>query len=299
MIPEINTLPSLKENIPLAGFTTYRIGGNARFFSEPDTVEELIAVVSWARANGFDWFIIGGGSNILIADDGFPGVVIKLGQSFRSFHIDVENQTVTAGSAVLLPSLGRTLAQNGWEGFVYMCVIPGTVGGAVCVNAGTTNEGEIKDRFVSANVLTEDLNIRSFSCKDLTFSYRNSSLFNSRNIVLSATFRLGRRVGVDSLNRLITKVVRTRKNSQPTVPRNCGSVFKRPSTGKSAGWYIEQAGLKGYQVGDAQVSTEHANWIVNHGNATASDVKSLIELVRSRVHHLFGVELEREVIYVP
>lgn len=289
----------IKEYIPLAGLTTYRIGGNARFYSEPESIEDLMTILAWARKEGLDRFVLGGGSNVLIADDGYPGLVIKLGRAFRTFHIDEKQQFITAGAATPLPLLGRDLARNGWEGFIYMCVIPGTLGGAVCINAGTTFEGEIKERCVSADVLTEDLTVKTMSSQELNFSYRNSSLLCSRNIVLSATFRFERHVNPDSLQKEIAKVLQKRKRVQPAVPRNCGSIFKKPSTGKAAGWYIEQAGLKGHRIGDAQVSPEHANWIVNHGNATASDVKSLVELIRTSVNCLFDVELETEVIYVP
>jgi len=289
---------TLRENFPLSDLTTYKIGGIARYYCEPDTIGDLVEVLSQAKRENLKWFVLGSGSNVLIADEGFPGIVIRLGDSFKNIVINEREKLVTAGAGTKLPRLGLILAKGGWDGFIYMCVIPGTVGGAVCINAGTTNEGEIKDRFVSAEIVNNDGIVKSISAHEMNFSYRSSSLLRSRNIVLSATFRLESQVSVDSLKKEIAKVARKRKSVQPTVPRNCGSVFKKPSRGRSAGWYIEQAGLKGYRIGDAQVSPEHANWIVNHGNATASDVKSLIELIRARVQHHFGVELETEVIYV-
>lgn len=299
MVLDSCNLPILKKNIPLAGFTTYRIGGSASFFAEPETVADLMAVLGWARANGVDWFIIGGGSNILIADDGFPGLVIKLGRSFQAYSIDEENGIVTAGAATLLPLLGRDLLRKGWDGFIFMCVIPGTVGGAVSMNAGTTNEGEIRDQFLSADVLTEDLVVKSLSSYDLNFDYRYSSILKSRNIILSAKFKLEKQVGNDFLEMKLAKVSRKRKSVQPSVARNCGSVFKKPSSGESAGWYIERAGLKGHRIGDAQVAPEHANWIVNLNNAKAADVKNLIMLCQNLVYEKFDVRLEREVIILP
>lgn len=284
------------ENYNLSMHTTYRIGGQAAYFSICHSNEELQRIVSWCRDKALPWFILGNGSNILISDDGFPGVVIKLSGAFKMISFD--SDVVRAGAGVLLPTMSRNFLARGWGGFEFMCGIPGTIGGAVRVNAGT-KKGEIQDSFLSATILSHDGKVRTFSKEEMQFSFRHSRFATTRDIILSANFSRPYVSDKNTIQEKIKKIIADRRQKQPTIRRNCGSVFKSPPEGKPAGWYIDQAGFKGMRIGDAMVSHEHANWIVNLGNAKSEHVKCLINKIQNEVLGCFGVQLEREVIYVP
>jgi len=287
------------KNVSLKPLTTYCIGGPAKYFFIAKNIYELFDILNWAKREGIPWFVLGRGSNLLINDNGFPGLVIKLGGDFKKIEINESYGLVSAGGGCSLPKLGITLINKGWSGFEYMCVIPGTIGAAVRINAGTTKEGEIKDRFVSAQVLMPDLQIKTLSANELNFSYRYSNLIKNNGIVLNATFNLETKESPKILKKRIKEIALKRRYKHPRNSKNCGSIFKRPKGKKSAGWYIEQVGLKGTRIGDAQIALEHANWIINLGNARAKDVKALIELAQEKVMKKFNVKLEREVTYVP
>lgn len=272
------------------------IGGVANYFKLCTSVYDLRIAISWSNKMKIPWFIIGNGSNILFSDDGFHGLVIKLVGNFM--RVNINNNSIIAGSGVLLPSLSRHCLANCWSGFEFMCGIPGTIGGAVRMNAGT-KQGEIKDHFVSATVLTHDGAIKNLSKEDMQFSYRHSILAKTRDILLSATFAKHKVAPKEDIQKTIKEIIASRRQKQPRIKRNCGSVFKSPPGNKPAGWYIEQVGLKGFRVGDAMISYEHANWIVNLGNAKAYDVKSIISYVEYIVLQKFNVCLEREVLYIP
>ncbi len=289
----------IKRDVTMKYYTTFKIGGNARFFYEAQSITDLQEALEWAKEKKIKWFILGHGSNILVSDKGFPGLVIKLAGDFKKISVDQYSQSICAGAGVMLPRLGMYLANCGWDEYIYMAVIPGTVGGAVCMNAGTTKEGEIKDNLISVDVLTENNQIATLFKEDLNFSYRYSNLLKTKNIVLSAKFKLRKKMDPVVLKRKINEVIALRRSKQPKNKNNCGSIFKNPGGGRTAGWYIEQADLKGKKIGNAQVAYEYANWIVNLGSATASDVKSLITLIQQKVYDKFGILLEREVVYVP
>lgn len=288
----------IRENFPLKNFTTYCIGGKAKFFYIANNTVELLEVLNRSKDNHVPYFLIGGGSNILISDDGFPGLVIKLGKNFNKIIINEKKKIVIVGSAVKLPRFCMYMVNRGWEGFEFMCAIPGTMGGAVRINAGTKG-GEIKDNFISTKILTTNFQIKTFKKNEMGFSYRHSNLFNNGGIVLESKFVLKHQKNREDLRKKVKKILLERKNKQPKNHKNCGSVFKNPLNGKSAGWYIEQTKLKGMKVGDAQVSFEHANWIINLGNAKAQDVKRLIQHIQAKVSEKFGITLEKEVIYAP
>ena len=289
----------IKRNFSLKSLTTYNIGGSAKYFFIADDFDELLNALQWAKNNGLPCFLLGRGSNIIISDEGFPGLVIKLGTGFKNILIDEQKKIVTAGGGVSLPILGVVLINNGLSGFEYMCGIPGTVGGAVRINAGTTKEGEIKDNFISVKVLMPNFEIATLTKIDMRFSYRYSYLVDNGGIMLTASFRLEEKKEPAILKKKVREIILRRKQKQPKNRKNCGSVFKRPQEGNTAGYYIEKTGLKGMQIGGARVAVEHANWIVNLGNAKAKDVKELISLIQNEVWNKFGVMLEREIIYVP
>jgi UDP-N-acetylmuramate dehydrogenase len=288
----------LRKDVSLKYLTTYRIGGVASYFFIPESIAELRDVLGWAKEENVPWFCLGMGSNVLINDQGFPGLVVKLGTGLKRIETNESEDYFTVGGGCLLPRLGMTLMKQGIAGFEYMCVIPGTVGAAVRINAGT-KEGEIKDKFLSADILMPDLREINLTKEDMKFSYRHSDLIGIKGLVLSARFQIRERESPEGIQKRIQEMIARKKSKQPQNPRNCGSVFKNPNGEKPAGWYIEQAGLKGMRKGDAQIATEHANWIVNLGKATATDVKYLIHHAQEKVFDKFGVELRREMIYVP
>jgi len=291
-------LAGIEYAVPLHSLTTFRIGGPARYFFTAHNEEELCHAIRWARAAGIPVFILGKGSNVLIADEGFHGLVIVLAGVFRSIDFDEQNGIVTAGAGASLVRLGNVLEERGWGGLEYMCCIPGTVGGAVYMNAGTKT-GEIRDSFLDARIMTPYGEVKQFSAADMVFGHRTSSLRLSRNILLSARFRLTTRDLSAAIRERIRTQIQERNAKQPRNPRNCGSVFKSDANGVPAWKYIEGAGLRGLRVGDAMIAEEHANWIVNAGQATARDVKRLIKRIEDAVVEKFAVCLERELIIIP
>lgn len=286
----------MENNYRLASHTTYRIGGPARYFSTCNSTDEIQEDIFFASKRNLPWFILGNGSNIIVSDEGFPGLVIKLGGNFK--EVSFNEDTVEIGAGVLLPSLIKHFMPKGWGGFEFMCGIPGTIGGAARINAGT-RQGEIKDNFISATILTPAGEIKTITKDAMNFSHRHSKLAETRDIVLSATFAKPYDSEKTSIDKKIKAIIKSRRDKQPKNHRNCGSVFKNPPGEKPVGWYIEQAGLKGAQIGGAMVAREHANWIVNLGSARSEHVKSLISMIQEEVFKRFGVSLEREIIYIP
>ena len=286
----------MENNYTLSIYTIYKIGGLAKHFCICNSLDEIRRGISFAVKKKFSWFILGNGSNILISDDGFPGLVIKLSGDFKKIFVD--DDIVEAGAGVLLPTLSSHLMGKGWGGFEFMCGIPGTIGGGVRMNAGT-KQGEVKDHFTSATLLSSNGQVRTIFKGEMHFSHRTSHLAKTGDIVLSAKFKLPYPEKRERIKSKIMRIMAERRKKQPKIRRNCGSVVKRPAGEKSAGWYIDQTGLKGLRVGDAMVAHEHANWIVNLGTAKAEHVKSLIAMIQNEVFKKFGVFLEREVIFVP
>lgn len=287
----------MQENrICMKDYTTFKIGGMASYFSVGTSIEDVFRAIIWCKQHNLPWFILGNGSNILVADEGFPGLVIKLGRDFKK--VIFGGNIVDVGAGVLLPALSRHFLAKRWGGFEFMCGIPGSIGGAVRMNAGT-RQGEIKNHFISATVLAPDGSVWTMTREEMDFSHRHSCLAESRDIVLSARFKLPYLDKPEHIKKKIKLIIADRCGKQPKIKRNCGSVFKRPPGGKSAGWYIAQAGFKGLRMGDAMVAHEHANWIINLGRAKASDVKNLIQHLRKEVFNKFQISLNREVIYVP
>lgn len=288
----------LRENVPLAPLTTFRIGGPARWFAEPATEAELAAAYAWARARGLPVFLLGGGSNLLVDDAGFDGLALRLAGEFR--RLKVSGESLVAGAGVLLPKLGREGVKRGLLPYLFLTGIPGTVGGGVRANAGADG-GAVADLLKWADVFYPGRGIERLDAGSLGFGYRSSALQAQPDAVLvRAAFRLeGPEVPPDRALALMKEKLAARRARQPRNPRNCGSVFKNPAEGHPAGYLLERAGLKGLSVGGASISRRHANWIVNGGAATAADVKALIELARARVSETCGIRLEREVLYLP
>lgn len=287
----------------LNSLCTVKTGGVAQYFAETSSMEELVQAIRFSKDRTLPFYLLGNGTNVLISDDAVSGTVIKLGTGFRSITIDGKQRTVTAGAGAALMKLGNRIAEQGYSGYAYMGVIPGTVGGAVTMNAGIDNQETIASHFLSAAVLDpETLCIENFTSEKMNFRYRESAIKYSEKIILSATFRLfsEHALSKKDAKEKLKQLLKTRKNCQPKSGLTFGSTFKNPAgSAHSAGWLLEKCGMKGLKQGDAMVSTDHANWILNLGRAKSSDIRSLIETGQKRVLDRFGIRLEREVIFMP
>ena len=287
-----------RRHIPLAPLTTWGIGGPAEYLVTPRSVAEAADLLAAARDEGWPVYFLGRGSNVLIADDGLPGLTVHLTRFCQEIHW--RDDQVTVGAGVFLPRLAAVLAQQGWTGYEFLIGIPGTVGAAVRLNAGTGPGQEMADRVVSVTVLTDDLEVRTLPAAAVAFGYRSSLLLQQpRWLVLAATLRLAERAAPAALQAAQRDIIQKRRARFPAEKLTCGSVFKNPPGGPPAGWLIEQCGCKGWAVGDAQVSHKHANFIINRGQATAEHMQTLIKAIQEKVWQEQGVALEREVICLP
>lgn len=284
------TTGTLLEQELMSRHTSFRIGGPADYFVEPASVDELAGVLSLARQEKVPFFIVGNGSNLLVSDEGFRGMIVHTGGSLRS--ISVEGDVIYAQAGALLGAVAGAALEAGLTGMEFAAGIPGTLGGAVCMNAGAYG-GEMKDILLDAEVLTQDGERLVIPVEELDLSYRHSIIFEKNYIVLAAHIRLSRGDKTQIRNRM-NELAGARKEKQPLEYPSAGSTFKRPE-GYFAGKLIQDAGLKGYTVGGAQVSEKHSGFVINRGGATAEEVRFLIRQVRSKVKQHFGVELEPEV----
>jgi len=278
----------VKENEPLAGYTWFRLGGSARYFVEPRSEDELLEVVKRCHENSVDMYVLGRGSNLLIADEGLGGVVIRLLHEHFSW-IEFDGATVKAGAGAELGQLLRESARQGLSGMECLAGIPGTVGGAVKINAGG-RFGDIGN--VAQSVKLMDSSGYRFERirDDIYFGYRMTNIM--AKFILAAEFSLVED-DPERIGRMIKEVWMLKKNSQPMSSRNAGCIFKNPRA-LSAGALIDKAGLKGTTVGGARISNTHANFIVAEDGARSDDVCKLIDLIRQRVRERFDVELELE-----
>ena len=287
----------IQENQPLAPYTTWRIGGPARWLAEP-TVDEVPKLVVWARENEIPIYFLGRGSNVLINDSGLPGLVILTRNSMT--HLYREGNQIVSGSGVFLPKLSKFAAREGFSGFEFLIGIPGTVGGALALNAGLSvfRPREMVSVVEDFDVLNPDVSIETLTMQDVHVGYRQTDLLDGNRLVLQVRFRLEEEGDPDEIRCNTFEHLAERKRKQPLDLPTAGSTFRSPAGSKSAGWYIEQAGLKGVQIGAARVSPVHANWIENLGGATAADVRRLIEQIQKAVESLFQVQLEPEVRFL-
>lgn len=281
------------EQEPLSRHTTFKIGGNAQMFVIVNNIEQLSAVLSACKQHDIPLFILGKGSNLLISDNGMSGVVLTLDGEFK--NISVKENKITCGAGVNLSKLCTTALSNSLSGLEFAYGIPGSVGGAVYMNAGAYG-GEMKDVVESVTHITKDGEIKTLSKDELDFSYRHSVYKDTGDIILSATFALSNAHECDIKDKM-DDFMNRRKSKQPLEYPSAGSVFKRPQ-GNYAGTLIEQCGLKGTSVGGASVSQKHAGFIINTGGATCKDVLDLVKLVQDTVKEKTGYFLEREIIHI-
>ena len=279
------------KNYPLSGLISYRTGGNAKFLIFLKNDSDAVNALRWCRENGLPYYILGGGANTLFSDDGFEGVVICT--RFLNRWIVRKDKILSVGAGVLLEELVDFTVAKGVIGFEELAGIPGTVGGAVMMNAGAFGK-EMKDVVKSCKILNlETLNFEHISNDGCGFGYRKATGLENK-LVLSVDFCINGVGDSVFLNRKVREIIENRESKQPLEYPSCGSVFKRPK-GNYAGYLIEQAGLKGLKVGGAMVSKKHANFIVNYNNAKARDIYELIRKVQKIVKDKFSVELETEV----
>ncbi|MGZ9585068.1 UDP-N-acetylmuramate dehydrogenase [Paenibacillus marinisediminis] len=278
---------------PLSKHTTWKIGGPADVMVEPKGKQEIIQTIRLLNECGIPWMTIGRGSNLLASDKGFRGVIIQTKKSLDYFHID--GNKVTAGAGYSFIKLSVQASRAGLSGLEYAGGIPGTVGGAVYMNAGA-HGSDVSRIFESAEIVLETGELVTYSVEEMQFSYRHSVLHERKGIVVEATFRMEHGDRATITDALASNKER-RLQTQPLTAACCGSVFRNPP-GNFAARLIEEAGLKGFTVGGAEVSKMHANFIVNTGQATASDVLTLMKHIQDTIRDKYEVELVPEVLVV-
>lgn len=282
---------------PLRRAVTLRVGGPAEALVELESERDLLAVMDWVGREGVPLHVLGRGSNVLVRDEGLPGVVLRLGAGFRGLRADAATGRVEAGAGLANAGFVEQCREHGLGGMEYLVAIPGSIGGAVAMNAGA-HDGETAAFLESVRFYEAGAGIRTLPAGDFRFAYRHSPLrANEGRLVLAATFHLQPMPDAEIRARR-ERFQRWRREHQPRDLPNCGSVFKNPP-GTHAARLIDEAGLKGRCIGDAQVSEKHANFIVNRGNATAAEVLALVDLIRDTVHSRTGITLELEMQVFP
>ena len=280
----------IKENEPMRLHTTFKVGGNARYYLVPESFDDVKKALDFAKEKKLPHYIIGKGSNLLFSDDPYDGVVIEIGSGLNDIRIS--GTTIEADAGVSLATLSKKAADESLAGLEFASGIPGTVGGAVVMNAGAY-DGEIKNVLKEVKILSNNNEIITKKTEELDLSYRHSIFQNNSDIVLSATFELQQGNKEEIISK-IKELNAKRKEKQPLEFPSAGSTFKRPE-GYFAGKLIQDSGLRGFSVGGAQVSEKHCGFVVNTGDATAADIYELITKVRQIVLEKQGVELEPEV----
>jgi len=298
LIRELKRITGLgvKVHEPLARYTSIKVGGPADYFLEMERRQALLPTLALLRDFKIPFFLLGNGSNVLVSDLGVRGAIIRLGKEFKQIEWQEMEQSVrvTVGAACPVPQLVRQAARRGYGGLEFAEGIPGSVGGALVMNAGAygSEMEKVVERVEAVADTGEPL---GFNREEMIFSYRDSHL-PSGIIVTSVTFRL-LKGKVEEVGLKIQELVQKRKKSQPSGHANCGSMFRNPP-GDFAGRLIEAAGLKGRRIGHAAISDRHANFIINLGGARAEEVRSLMEIAQAEVKKKFGVELQAEVLFV-
>lgn len=278
---------------PLCNHTTFRVGGKADAFLSVRNEEELRKAVLLCKEYDVSFLILGNGSNLLVSDEGYRGMVILIGKDMSEIVVDGNRITAMAGAT--LGSVAQTAAKHSLGGMEFASGIPGTIGGAIVMNAGAY-DGEMKMVVDEVRVLTQNGELLTLSNEELEFGYRTSRVKKEKLIVLSVTLLLQPQKQEDIYEKMNDFAAR-RREKQPLEYPSAGSTFKRPE-GMFAGKLIMDAGLRGYSVGDAQVSEKHCGFVINKGNATAKEISTLIYDVQEKVKESFGVTLEPEVIFI-
>jgi UDP-N-acetylmuramate dehydrogenase len=277
---------------PMNKHTSFRIGGPAKIFAKPKSIEQVLGLKEIIGVQ-MPIYVLGNGSNVLVDDKGYEGCILQIGELMN--QIDVDGNQIRVQGGAKLSKLAATAMRAGLSGLEFASGIPGTVGGAIVMNAGAYG-GEMKDVVKEVTLLDNQGNVKVLSNEEMQFGYRNSVAKCKSCIVMEVIFEL-RPEEVEKIDELQQEYTKRRKEKQPLEFPSAGSTFKRPE-GHYAGKLIMDAGLKGYSIGGAEVSVKHCGFIVNKGKATAEDVKALISHIQKVVYEKFEVNLEREVIYL-
>lgn len=287
----------VKKAEPMKKHTTFRAGGPANYFADPAGEQALASVLALCHAEQMPYYILGNGSNLLVSDQGYPGVMIFMGEAFSKLEKEADGENAgecwyRAGAGILLSRIAKEALTDSLTGFEFAAGIPGTLGGAVVMNAGAYG-GEMKDVLKSVRVMNEEGKIQELAASELELGYRHSCISEKNYIVLSAVIGLkpGNR---EEIQAQMEDLAFRRRDKQPLEYPSAGSTFKRPE-GYFAGKLIEDAGLRGFQYGGAQVSEKHCGFVINREQATAEDIKQLCILVQNKVQETFGVSLECEI----
>ncbi len=280
---------TLQTDVPLSQHTTFRIGGTADYWAEIASPEGLQALLAFCKEEGIPYFILGRGSNVLAADEGFRGVILHIAGDFAA--ISLEGTTMTCQAGACLSAAARLAAEHSLTGMECLAGIPGTIGGALYMNAGAYG-GEMKDIVVSCTYLDADGTIRTMSAEEMQLSYRHSVFMERDGIILSVTLRLAEGEKSEIQGKM-EELLHQRKTKQPLEFPSAGSTFKRPA-GSYASLLVDQCGLKGKTVGGAQVSEKHSGFVINTGAATCADVLQLCAEIRDIVQERTGYVLELE-----
>jgi len=301
----------IQENVPMSEHTSFKVGGPARYFVKAESVSDIKEAIAFANEQALPNYILGKGTNLLVSDSGYNGVIIQLGKFFSEIT-DLGNGKICAKGATPLARLARYTINESLAGIHKLAGIPGSLGGAIYMNAGAYGQ-DVSQTCIEVESIDAAGNMHTRAAADCKFGYRHSvfqelaASRGSAETILSATFQLtpATKLGktAKDLESEMQECMTKRRNSQPLSMPNAGSTFKRLDAGAAEtptqiapGYYIEQAGLKGYRIGGAEVSRVHANFIVNAGYATATDIKTLSEYVQKVVAEKFGIQLHREVI---
>lgn len=284
----------IKQKERMENHTSLHIGGEADYFVTPTSANEIKAVLCLCNQENIPSYIMGNGSNLLVSDEGYRGLVLKLGEDFSYVSVR-EDGTVTAQAGILLSKLANEVARNSFTGFEFAAGIPGTLGGAVTMNAGAY-DGDINQCIVSAKLMDAEGNIHCFNKEELELGYRSSILQRKNYILLEAEMKF-KKVDMQEILHRMKELNTQRRDKQPLDQYSAGSTFRRPE-GYYTGKLVNDAGLRGYQVGGAAVSEKHCGFIINKGNATAKDFLTVIQDVVRIVNEKFGVRLEPEVKYL-
>ena len=271
--------------------TSFGIGGSTSFYIFPNTDIELKNILRYSNSNKIKTFFIGSGSNLLVSDNGFDGIVISLKKTFKNFKIN-NDLTATIGTGVMLGNMVKVLSKQSIKGLESLIGVPGTLGGALVMNAGAYGM-EISNYLIDITVIKMDGTEKKYRKEDLEFSYRFSSI-PKNEIIVEANFKfeLG---NINNINDQKVEASNQRKNKQPLKFRSAGSIFKNPSSDLAAGYLIDKSNLKGIRIGDAEISTKHANFIINHGTASSDNVLELIKLIKNTVKEKFNIDLKLEI----
>ncbi len=300
---QINSFNFVRSDLNLAPFSYYKIGGRARYFAQPTNLADLMILRDFLQESHMPFFILGAGSNLLFDDLGFDGVIIHTKKLFPDL-LELKGSTLRCAAGVTVAKALRFAAENGFGGLECLVGVPGSMGGVVAMNAGTA-VGEIKSLFEGMEVfdLAGDVSeqTKTLSAKDTQFTYRKNLTLRPSQIILTLDLALKTGADPSTLQAQQTHLLQKRKSSQPIEKPSCGSVFKNPNAAQGffAWKLIAEAGLRGHRIGDAQISELHTNFIINLGNASAEDVKALIQLAKDQVQKRSGYVLEEEVKVVP